>query len=438
MTTPPKAFIAYSHKNVAQRERLRIAIAVMENMGEIEIWCDAKILAGDEWAQKIEEKLEESNILLYLVSADSLASRNCNTELTDKLSQAPNVIVIPIILEHCDFKSHPLGEFWALPLKDGGYLPIVDTKWGDSSEPWQNVVDGIRDAIKSISTPSTGGGSNTPPLASDGSQATTPNREQLATLFNRANFFLVLGNMAMAISGYSKIIELNPNNAIVYGNRGIAHGRNGDYTLAISDFSKAIEINPSDAVAYSNRGNVHRDNGYYDRAIDDFNKAIEINPSDAVAYNNRGNVYRDNGYYNRAIDDFNKAIEIDPSLAAAYSNRGNAHDDKGDHARALADHNKAIEINPGLAAAYGNRGTVYGGMGDYEKAVADFSRAIELYPNYMMAYRNRGIVESERREYKKAREDLQVALWLAKRQGDENLAVLIQQEIDGLPAYSDS
>ena len=64
---------------------------------------------------------------------------------------------------------------------------------------------------------------------------------------------------------------------------------------AIGDFDKAIELNPEDAAAYNNRGNAKADLTQYKEAIADYDKAIELKPEDAQAYNNRGLAYREVG-----------------------------------------------------------------------------------------------------------------------------------------------
>ena len=46
-------------------------------------------------------------------------------------------------------------------------------------------------------------------------------------------------------------------NAEAYYNRGIAYGDKGEYDKAIEDYSKAIELNPEYAEAYNNRGNAY-------------------------------------------------------------------------------------------------------------------------------------------------------------------------------------
>src|SRR3954467_11934005 len=47
------------------------------------------------------------------------------------------------------------------------------------------------------------------------------------------------------------------NLAILHSNRGIAHGKAGDYDQAIADCDAALRINPNRLRAYVNRGNAN-------------------------------------------------------------------------------------------------------------------------------------------------------------------------------------
>ena len=66
----------------------------------------------------------------------------------------------------------------------------------------------------------------------------------------------------------------------------------GDFDRAIADFNRAIELKPDYAEAYNNRGNAYSDKGDFDHAIADFSKAIELKPDFPIAYNNRSVVCR--------------------------------------------------------------------------------------------------------------------------------------------------
>ncbi|MDB9394841.1 tetratricopeptide repeat protein, partial [Microcystis aeruginosa] len=84
----------------------------------------------------------------------------------------------------------------------------------------------------------------------------------------------------------------------------------GDYQGAIADYNQAINIKPDYALAYNNRGNAKYDLGDYQGAIADYNQAINIKPDYALAYYNRGIAKYDLGDYQGAIADYNQAAQL--------------------------------------------------------------------------------------------------------------------------------
>lgn len=188
-------------------------------------------------------------------------------------------------------------------------------------------------------------------------------------------------DLAKQIEYLSKAIEINPEYADAYNNRGIAYTHLKEYEKAIEDFSKAIEINQEDADTYYNRGIAYSNLKEYEKVIEDYNKAIEINPEYAEAYNNRGNAYSELKEYAKAIEDFNKAIEINPEHTKAYYNRGTAYSILEQYGIGIKDLSKAIEINSEYVGAYNNRGYTYLYIGQYEKAYDDIRKAQSLAPD---------------------------------------------------------
>jgi tetratricopeptide (TPR) repeat protein len=79
---------------------------------------------------------------------------------------------------------------------------------------------------------------------------------------------------------------------------------------AIEAFTKAIELKPDDADAYFNRGNAKFKLGDKKGAIDDYNQVIKLKPDYASAYCNRGINKSDLGDKKRAIDDYNLAAKL--------------------------------------------------------------------------------------------------------------------------------
>ena len=227
---------------------------------------------------------------------------------------------------------------------------------------------------------------------------------------NRGGAYIKKGDYDRAIEDCTKAIQLNPSYAGAYNNRGVAYRYKGDFNRALEDCTKAIDLNPSYAGAYNNRGTVYGETGDYNRAIKDHTKAIQLEPNDADAYNNRGVAYRYKGDFNRALEDCTKAIDLNPSYAGAYNNRGIAYSDKGDYNCAIKDYTKAIGLNPNYAEAYYNRGKVYSEQNDFDRAIADYTKAIDLNPNYAEAYNNRGIAYNDKGDFNRALEDYTKAI----------------------------
>ena len=272
MSRSIKIFITYAHTDSAATDKLISLLAGMKHENLISIWAENKIIPEDSWHDTIFRNLANSDILLYLVSANSLASENCDRELSEALTA--NIRTIPIILESCDWCDHQLSNFMALP---GEGIPIVE--WASESKGWQSVIDSIRkvvDEVRSRKHPS----------------SDTSEKELHAELaFQRGNALLIIEQPDMAIKAYSESIDLKPGIAPYYNNRGVAYRQKGEIGLAIEDCNKAIQLKPNFANAYINRGIAYRIKGDYDRAIVDYTKAIEIKPDSADAYYNRSKAW---------------------------------------------------------------------------------------------------------------------------------------------------
>ena len=224
------------------------------------------------------------------------------------------------------------------------------------------------------------------------------------------------GQYSDAIENFTKAIELKPDYAEVYYDRGLAYHSlvyhslaylsKGEYAQAIQDYTKAIELKPDYAEAYHARGSAYGSQDENYRAIQDLTKAIELKPNYAEAYAVRGGNYNIQGEYDHAIQDSTKAIELNPDCARAYAVRGTAYGGQGKYDRAIQDLTKTIELNPDDAIAYAVRGRTYIIQGEYDHAIQDSTKAIELNPNYVEAYYARGLAWLHLQKWQEARSDL--------------------------------
>ena len=136
-------FIAYSRTDTAYLQKIKKYLKVFERRKEITIWYDGEIVAGEFWNKSITKKLESADMILLLVSADSLASDYFHQkEMLKALERhLVEVLVVPIILKDCLWEDD-LGDIQVLP-KDG--VPIV--KWKYESEAYTNIARGVKASI---------------------------------------------------------------------------------------------------------------------------------------------------------------------------------------------------------------------------------------------------------------------------------------------------
>jgi tetratricopeptide (TPR) repeat protein len=217
------------------------------------------------------------------------------------------------------------------------------------------------------------------------------------------------------ISHYSKAIEIDPNYAIAYNNRGNVYYDRDEFRLALNDYNKAIAIRPDYAIALNNRGMVYFIKRDYEKALKDFNKAIEVKHDYAYAYNNRGMVYYNKNDDDQALNDFNKAIKLNRGYIYSYNNRGNVFYRQKNYEAAINDYTKAITLKPDFSFAYCNRGYAYFTKEDYEKALTDYNKALAINPAYAMAYYRRALLYKKTGDYDKARADYDKAASLHPR-----------------------
>ena len=140
-----EVFLSYSHKDLVHKESLETHLSLLRRKKIIDTWSDREIIPGQEWGSQISEKLENAQIILFLVSSDFIASDYCiDIEVKraiERHSQG-DAIVVPIIVRPCDRKESILGTLQALP---SNVEPV--TKWNNVDEAWLDVVEGLKKSI---------------------------------------------------------------------------------------------------------------------------------------------------------------------------------------------------------------------------------------------------------------------------------------------------
>lgn len=119
----------------------------------------------------------------------------------------------------------------------------------------------------------------------------------------------------------------NVEEAKEYYNKGLEYFKAGDFGKALEKYDKAIELNPNNADIYTDRGLACENNGL-DCAIKNYSEAIKIDPKSAMAHYKRGKIYAIKEEHKKAIKDFDEAIRLQPNILDGYASRIDAYVDK--------------------------------------------------------------------------------------------------------------
>ena len=99
-----RVFLSYSHVDDNYRNELQKHLMSLQHQGIVESWHDRRIVAGEEWANCIDDELRRADIILLLVSSDFIASPYCYAlEMKEALArhERGEAVVIPVILRPC-------------------------------------------------------------------------------------------------------------------------------------------------------------------------------------------------------------------------------------------------------------------------------------------------------------------------------------------------
>lgn len=174
--------------------------------------------------------------------------------------------------------------------------------------------------------------------------------------FYRAQIYQNYNQPQKAINDYSFLIKEFPDRLGPYLLRGDLYVDQGEFIFAIDDYSKGIELleklpnedsDPNDYLLYINRGNCYIAIKRIKEAIIDFNKSLEMKQDNFQAYMNLGLCFEKLKENEKALDYYTKALEIKPDYNLGLMNRAIFLTDKLlDFQSAIKDLEKLKQLNP--------------------------------------------------------------------------------------------
>ncbi|MCD6217565.1 tetratricopeptide repeat protein [bacterium] len=173
---------------------------------------------------------------------------------------------------------------------------------------------------------------------------------------------------------YEKGIKAKPDNALA---------SEGYFTKVIENMTRVLELQPDNAIALEYRGMAHYEIGsHFKLATEDFSRLIELSPKRAMLYFRRGLAFNQGGYSIEAIDDYMAALKLDPDITQAYRKLWWLFKMSRDSETAIKFCDELVNIHFKHASPYYLRGLVYFNNEEYTNALEDFNRALGINPEY--------------------------------------------------------
>jgi tetratricopeptide (TPR) repeat protein len=133
-------------------------------------------------------------------------------------------------------------------------------------------------------------------------------------LYTRGCLLFEVENYDAAISDFSSILEILPENCDAYFQRGATYLELESFSKALSDFSKAIQLNCNEPSYYYYQGLTYFELNNFNSAESSFLKVIELSPKSIEGHYFLGCTYLELKQSHKALKNFFHAKEIDSSL----------------------------------------------------------------------------------------------------------------------------
>jgi len=220
----------------------------------------------------------------------------------------------------------------------------------------------------------------------------------LAQEKNNKNFLLNYANLLFekrqfwdAEKYYQKAIRQRPNDPICFANLAACYNEQSQPLLGLWAADQSIQLKPDYAEAWSNRGNALHDLKRYEEALASFERALELKPDYAEAWSNKGSTLHELKRFDGAIAHYDKALSLKPDYAEGWTNKGVTLNELKRHDEAIAHYDKALSLKPDYAEGWTNKGIVLYELKRFDEAIAHYDKALSLKPDYHDASWNKSL-----------------------------------------------
>ena len=160
-----------------------------------------------------------------------------------------------------------------------------------------------------------------------------------------------LGDAAAAVDLYQRAREVDPNNARIPLNHGIALNESGNPAAAVDAYNASLAMDGAQPLTLVNLGIALAARNDIPGAMSAYRRAIALNPREPLAYFNLAAIYAGQAAADSAVVNFLRAAELDPSLAVANFYASRLLLDMGNMREALRQIENGLRFDPSATDA---------------------------------------------------------------------------------------
>ena len=218
-----------------------------------------------------------------------------------------------------------------------------------------------------------------------------------------SGFLLLLVLMAQLTLAPMAVAAPRPPSLAQLFDQALAASREGSFDQALPLWNQVLEMAPEDAAAWSNRGNVQLVLGDPLAAIADQERAMALEPSNPEPHLNRGIAEEALQRWGAAETDYRWILEPPASPASS--------DKPASQASPASSEKPASQLDPEVrAAALYNLGNVQGSQGDWLAARQSFRTAADSRPGFAMARSSAALAAFQLGELEQAERELRALI----------------------------
>jgi tetratricopeptide (TPR) repeat protein len=284
-----QVFVSYAHENLDTVHQVVDGL----KKRKLNVWFDITDLELGRWKPQITTAITRSHYFIICISEAALLKTGGEPGFQDEELQTAYEIA----------QAQPDKEFTIIPIR------LEDCGRGDFRlSGWQqyDLFDDFEAGLDRLAV-NFGGMSLADAAAKD---ERTDDEKFIQELFDRGVAAYYAHDFEKAIDFWSSVLELKPDDAWAWYNKGITLGNLGRHEEALAAYDKALELNPDDARAWYNKGAALGNLGRHEEALEALNKALELIPDDARAWTGKCAVLENLGRYEEALEALNKALEL--------------------------------------------------------------------------------------------------------------------------------